>query len=58
MVNTDPYVQNPIYEIIGVNVDDSSKEIEFYVSEYNEAQKSIPKVIDGYSIYVFKDSIG
>lgn len=58
MVNTDLYSRNPVYKIIGVNVDDINKDIEFYVSEYNDAQKSIPKLIDGYTIMIFKDSIG
>lgn len=54
MVSLDEYVQDLRYAIDDVMIDVSSNEVHLYVSEYNEAQKSIPKVIDGNSIIIIK----
>lgn len=58
MVSIDDYLNDPIYNIVGSNVDETNKEIECFVSVFNEAQKSIPKVIDGYTIVIVKEYMG
>ena len=54
MVSIDDYVNNPVYCIVGVNINETNKEMEVFVSEHNIAQNSIPKVIDGYTIIILK----
>lgn len=54
MVLIDEYVDDPKYAIDSVMIDKSSKEVYFYIQKHNEAQKFIPKVIDGYITLIIK----
>ena len=54
MVSIEDYVNDLKYMISSFRINKLDHEIQVIVREHNEAQKSIPKVINGYTIIILK----
>lgn len=48
----DDIINNPLYKIVYCNITDDT--IYFYVTEYNDSQKEIPKIINGKDVEIIK----